>query len=245
MVKFMAKGHLPYHVGSMYVVQIIDTALIIPAHNEEKVIASTLAAARTAFAYVVCVDDGSTDSTGALARESGASTLTHVVNLGQGAALQTGIEYALRLPVDYFASFDADGQHRIEDVLTMRQTIIDTGVDIVLGSRFLRPNTIPRSRRLILKGAVMFSNLTSGLKLTDAHNGLRLFNRHVASTIDLQETGYRHASEFTEKIAKNHYTYTEVPVTIDYTAYSMAKGQSGLNAVNILTDTLTAKAFRQ
>ena len=226
--------------------QITDTALIIPAHNEGKVIASTLAHAVESFFYVVCVDDGSTDDTSTQARGAGALTLRHAVNLGQGAALQTGIEYAQRLPVDYFVSFDADGQHRIEDVLAMRETILDKGVDLVLGSRFLSSgNSIPRSRRFLLKGAVVFSNLTSGLKLTDAHNGLRLFNRHVAETIDLQETGYRHASEFTEKIAKNHYTYTEVPVTIDYTAYSMAKGQSSLNAVNILIDTLTAKAFRQ
>ena len=229
----------------MYV-QITDTALIIPAHNEGEVIAATLAKATGTFSHVVVVDDGSTDDTFLQASGAGALTLRHVVNLGQGAALQTGIEYAQRLPVDYFVSFDADGQHRIEDVLVMRQAILDKGVDIVLGSRFLGTgNAIPRSRRILLRGAVVFSNLTSGLKLTDAHNGLRLFNRHVAETIDLQETGYRHASEFTEKISKNHYTYTEVPVTIDYTAYSMAKGQSSLNAVNILIDTLTAKAFRQ
>jgi len=229
----------------MYVVQITDTALIIPAHNEGTVIAATLGAATDMFSYVVCVDDGSTDDTFVQAHQAGALTLKHTVNLGQGAALQTGIEYALRLPVHYFVSFDADGQHRIEDVLTMRETILDRGVDIVLGSRFLGPNSIPWSRRILLKGAVVFSNLISGLKLTDAHNGLRLFNRHVAETINLQETGYQHASEFTDKIAKNHYTYTEVPVTIDYTSYSMAKGQSSLNAVNILIDTLTAKAFRQ
>ena len=234
------------HMGRIWSVQITDTALIIPAHNEGEVIEATLARATESFLYVVVVDDGSTDDTFTKAKGAGALTLHHVVNLGQGAALQTGIEYALRLPVDYFVSFDADGQHRIEDVLTMRETIRDKGVDIVVGSRFLSTNNaIPRSRRILLKGAVVFSNLTSGLKLTDAHNGLRLFNRHVAETIDLQETGYQHASEFTEKIAANHYTYAEIPVTIDYTTYSMAKGQSSLNAVNIVVDILTAKAFRQ
>jgi len=226
--------------------QILDTALIVPAYNEGSVIRTTLAAARQQFAYVVCVDDGSRDNTGDEAREAGALVLRHVVNLGQGAALQTGIEYALRLPVQYFVSFDADGQHRIEDVLAMRETIIKEGVDIVLGSRFLgSAKNISPLKRLLLKGAVIFSNLTSGLKLTDAHNGLRLFNRHVAETIDLQETGYQHASEFTEKIHRYHYSYREVPVTINYTSYSVSKGQSALNAVNIVADTLTSKALKQ
>lgn len=226
--------------------RISDTALIVPAYNEGSVIATTLSHALQQFEYVVCIDDGSRDNTSDEARQAGAIVLRHVVNLGQGAALQTGIEYALRLPVDYFVSFDADGQHRVEDVLMMRETIKRDGVDIVLGSRFLgSANHIPAAKRLLLRGAVVFSNLTSGLKLTDAHNGLRLFNRHVAETINLQESGYQHASEFTEKIHRNHYTYREVSVTINYTSYSVAKGQSALNAVNIVADTLTSKVLNQ
>ncbi|MDR2974171.1 MAG: glycosyltransferase family 2 protein [Propionibacteriaceae bacterium] len=224
---------------------ITDTALIVPAYNESSVIGATLEQARTIFPLIVVVDDGSRDDTFDQARSAGALALRHSVNLGQGAALQTGIDYARRLPVDFFVSFDADGQHRTEDVLAMRQSMLDTPVDIVVGSRFLGSTTnMPALRRVLLKGAILFSNLTSGLKLTDAHNGLRLFNRHVAETIDLRETGYRHASEFTEKIASNHYTYREVPVTINYTAYSMQKGQSALNAINIVADTITAKAVR-
>ena len=224
--------------------RISDTALIVPAHNESRVIVATLTKALESFTHVVCVDDGSTDDTADLARTTGAKVLSHPVNVGQGAAIQTGIEYARRLPVDLFVTFDADGQHRTEDVLAMRETLLREAVDIVLGSRFLGTSkSVPRMKRLLLRAAVVFSNLTSGLRLTDAHNGLRVFNRQVAETIDLQEPGYRHASEFTEKIARHRYTYREAPVVIEYSRYSMAKGQSALNAVNILVDTVTAKAI--
>jgi glycosyltransferase involved in cell wall biosynthesis len=182
------------------------------------------------------------DNTRSEAEKTDAIVISHVINLGQGAAIQTGIDYALTLPVDYFCTFDADGQHSIDDVLAMLDVIKKEGVDIILGSRFKgRVENISRLKRIVLKCAIWFSNITSGLKLSDAHNGLRVFNRHVAKTIDLQETGYQHASEFTEKIARNNYTYLEVPNTIIYTSYSKAKGQSMLNAVNIGVDILIGK----
>ena len=223
-----------------------DTVLLVPAYNEGTVIGTHLSAARKQFHWVVCVDDGSRDDTAATARDAGAVVLRHPVNLGQGAALQTAIEYSLRLPVKWFCTFDADGQHRLDDVMSMREVAQSGCVDLVLGSRFLgSAANIPRARRWMLKAAVRFSNLTTGVKLTDAHNGLRLFNRHVAETIDLQEPGFNHASEFTTKIRANGYSFIEVPVTIDYSDYSKKKGQSLLNAVNIATDTLTSRALHR
>ena len=223
-----------------------DTALLVPAFNEGAVIGHLIGCARKAFRWVVCVDDGSRDDTAQAACDAGAVVLRHAVNLGQGAALQTAIEYAQRLPVMWFCTFDADGQHRLEDVIRMRETIARGGVDIVLGSRFLgTASNIPAAKRKMLKAAVRFANLTSGVKLTDAHNGLRVFNRHVAQTLNLQEPGFTHASEIIEKIKVNGYRYVEVPVTVDYTDYSKAKGQSMLNAVNIATDTLTSKVLHR
>lgn len=223
-----------------------DTVLLVPAYREGRVIGNHISEARQTFHWVVCVDDGSPDSTAAEAKAAGAIVLRHPVNLGQGAALQTAIEYALRLPVTWFCTFDADGQHRIEDVLAMRELAMTSDVDIVLGSRFLGTATnMPLAKRLLLKWAIRFSNWTSGVKLTDTHNGLRLFNRHVAETIDLQEPGFSHASEIISKIKSKHYQYVEAPVTINYSDYSMKKGQSMLNAVNIATDTLTAKVMHR
>jgi len=231
----------------MYACDVIDdTVLLVPAYNEGAVIGEVIARARAVFRWVVCVDDGSRDQTSLSARDAGATVLRHAVNLGQGAALQTAIQYAQLLPVTWFCTFDADGQHRLDDVVAMRETISRSDVDIVLGSRFLgTTSNMPAAKRWMLKAAVRFTDLTSGVKLTDAHNGLRMFNRHVAQTLNLQEPGFAHASEIIEKIKANGYRYMEVPVTIEYSDYSMAKGQSMLNAVNIATDTLTSKVLHR
>ena len=161
--------------------------------------------------------------------------------MGQGAALQTGVEFARSLPVEYFVTYDADGQHRLEDVREMIRTIKRDKTDFVLGSRFLGKEAVnmPKMKRIILKMAIRFSNITSGVKLTDTHNGLRVFNRKVANSIQITLPDMAHASEILEIIYRNKYTYTEVPVVIEYTDYSRGKGQSIINAVNI--DTLLRK----
>ena len=163
--------------------------------------------------------------------------------MGQGAALQTGVEFARSLPVEYFVTYDADGQHRLEDVREMIRTIKRDKTDFVLGSRFLGKEAVnmPKMKRIILKMAIRFSNITSGVKLTDTHNGLRVFNRKVANSIQITLPDMAHASEILEIIYRNKYTYTEVPVVIEYTDYSRGKGQSIINAVNIAFDTLLRK----
>lgn len=223
---------------------ISDTAIIIPAYNEDKVIRSVLENALKSFKYVVVINDGSRDNTSSEAKSTKAIVIDHFINGGgQGGALQTGIDYALTLPVDYFVTYDADGQHRVEDVLAMREVIVKEKVDIVIGSRFLGLESInmPKSKKLLLKGGIAFSNLTSGLKLTDTHNGLRVFNRHVAETLNIEEVGFQHASEITEKIAKHKYSYKEHPIQVIYSEYSRSKGQSMLNAVNIAGDVILGK----
>jgi glycosyltransferase involved in cell wall biosynthesis len=165
--------------------------------------------------------------------------------MGQGAALQTGIEFARQLPVDYFVMFDADGQHRISDAQNMVKALKKGDWDMILGSRFLgSAEGIKKSKERILKLAVKFSNFTSGVRLTDTHNGLRAFNRHVAETIKITMPDMSHASEILEIISSQKYRYKEVPVTIDYSEYSMAKGQSVINAVNIVFDMLLRKVSR-
>jgi glycosyltransferase involved in cell wall biosynthesis len=224
--------------------RIRDTAIVIPAFNEAAVIADVLKGALEQFKYVIVVNDGSSDNTSAVAKEAGAIVIDHFINSGgAGAATQTGIEYALGLPVDYFVTFDADGQHQVKDVLKMREEIAKGRVDIIIGSRFMgiEPKEMSGMKRAVIKAGTAFSNLTSGLKMTDTHIGLRIFNRHVAETLNLEEVGYEHASELLEKIKKNHYKYAEMPVEILYSDYSKAKGQSMLNAVNIASDVLIGK----
>lgn len=217
--------------------------VIIPVYNEAKVIRGVVNAALNKFDAVICVDDGSLDhSTSEIARTD-AVLVKHPINLGQGAALQTGIEYALQDPeAQYFVTYDADGQHSLEDVELMLQTIKTEKVDIILGSRFLGvAENITWLKRLILKLAVLFTNKTSGIQLTDAHNGLRVFNRKVAEQLDITMPDFSHASEIIERIASKKFSYKEVPVTILYTDYSRKKGQSILNAVNISFDVLVRK----
>jgi glycosyltransferase involved in cell wall biosynthesis len=222
-----------------------DSAIIVPVYNEEQVICSVVESLHKQFKYVVCVDDGSKDGSAYEIKKTKAYLIEHPINMGQGAALQTGIEFASQLPVDYFVTFDADGQHRIEDVQAMLNKIKTDEYDIVLGSRFLgKAIGMRKSKEIILKLAIRFSNATSGIKLTDTHNGLRVFNRHVAETMQITMPDMAHASEILEIIATQNYRYTEVPVTIEYTDYSRAKGQTLINAVNIGFDTLLRKVTK-
>ena len=227
----------------MYVVD-IDTAtqgvwIIVPAFNEAQVIGEVVADLRTAFPHVVCVDDGSRDDTGAVALRAGAHVVRHPTNLGQGAAIQTGVEYTRRQPgARAFATFDADGQHRVKDVLTMLDRLSRGDVDVVIGTRFAG-STIshtPPLKRLILRAAAWLSPSSRRLGLTDAHNGLRVFDRTVADNLNLTMSGMSHASEFIKLIDENHWRVAEEPVEILYTEYSMSKGQPLLNGVNIVFD---------
>lgn len=222
-----------------------DTWLVIPAYNEGPVIADVIVGALRTFPNIVCVDDGSADGTAALAQRAGAHVVRHPVNLGQGAAIQTGVEYARSRPgAQVFVTFDADGQHQVKDVVTMVDRIRTEPLDILIGTRFgagSTPTQVPPLKRLVLKTVVLLSPKTRRLNLTDAHNGLRVFNRTVADALDITMNGMGHASEFIALITENRWRVAEQPVDILYTEYSMGKGQSLLNGVNIMFDT----AFRR
>jgi glycosyltransferase involved in cell wall biosynthesis len=184
------------------------------------------------------VDDGSDDDTGDIALRAGAHVVRHPVNLGQGAAIQTGVEYARRQPgAQVFATFDADGQHRVEDVVTMIDRLGRGDVDIVIGTRFgpgvTRP---PLLKRIVLQTAVRLSPRGRTLGLTDSNNGLRVFNKTVADGLDITMNGMSHATEFIMLIAENRWRVAEQPVEVLYTEYSQSKGQPLLNGVNIIVD---------
>lgn len=223
-----------------------NAAVIIPVYNEGKVIRNVIEKVLKIFPNVVCIDDGSSDDSSSEINKTRAKLVMHPFNMGQGAALQTGIEYALQdESIKYFVTFDADGQHSIDDVVRMLETLKSKKLDIVLGSRFLgKTENIPKTKKFILRAAVRFTNFTSGLRLTDTHNGLRVFNRHTAETLNITMPDMAHGSEIIERIAKMNYKYTEVPVTIAYTEYSKSKGQSMINAVNIGLDMLINRIIK-
>jgi len=218
--------------------QYLDVAIVIPVFNEAGMIAEVVTEVRKTFTNVICVDDGSIDDSGQIAKEAGAKTYFHPMNLGQGAALQTGIEAAISMPeIKYLVTFDADGQHSVFDAVAMVERLREGDVEVVFGSRFLDERTeVGTLKKLVLKAAVFYTNALSGVKLTDAHNGLRAITRNVAESIELTHNGMAHATEIVNQIGRGKFKYTEMPVHIVYTEYSKAKGQSLWNSVNILFD---------
>jgi len=218
-----------------------DVWLVVPVYNEAPVVREVLTRARRVFPHVVGVDDGSTDGSAQQILQAGAHLVRHPVNIGQGAAIQTGVEYARARPgARYFVTFDADGQHRVEDVEAMVDRLRREPIDLVVGTRFsgTRGAGVPPLKRVVLRSAVVLSPRTRRLGLTDAHNGLRAFNRTVAEGLDLTMNGMSHASEFLRIADRKGWRIGEQPVRVLYSDYSRAKGQSLVNGVNILFDGL-------
>ena len=228
---------LSEEVGSVWIV--------VPAYNEQSTIQQVVSGLRRSFQNIVVVDDCSSDLTATWAHAAGADVVRHPIHLGQGASLQTGIDFALQKGAGYIVTFDADLQHRPEDVPLLLTALRESGADFALGSRFLGTAVnIGLFRRLLLKVAVVFTRLTTGLKITDAHNGLRAMTRRGALALRIRQNGMAHASEILQQIARSALPYVEVPVTVEYTSYSMAKGQRLSNSVNILLELLTGALQR-
>ena len=219
--------------------------IVIPAYRETQVLGPVVSRLRALGWRVVVVDDGSDDDTSVIAASAGARVIRHAVNLGQGAALRTGFAFALRDPAtEFVVTFDADGQHDPEAVAALIEPLVAGTSAVTLGSRFL-PGTdspIPATRKALLRVATRVARWTTGLRLTDTHNGMRAFRRDALERMVLQQDRMAHASEILSEIARLGLPYQEVGVRVAYTAYSLAKGQGVIDAVSVLWDLLIAKA---
>jgi glycosyltransferase involved in cell wall biosynthesis len=225
----------------------VNTFVVVPAYNEERAIRSVLQLLIEAHYSVVLVDDASTDSTQLMAADLPICVLRHPINLGQGAALQTGMTFALLQGAEVIVHFDADGQHRVEDIDALIEPLVQGTADVAFGSRFLRKadsQAVPLARRVLLKSAVIVNGLLTGMWLSDAHNGFRAFTEAAARRIQIRENRFAHASEILVQVRRQRLTYVEVPTRISYSDYSKAKGQSSWNALNILIDLLLRRIFR-
>lgn len=225
---------------------ILDRAwIVMPAWREGKVVRGVVEHLHSVCPRIVVVDDGSGDATAQEALAGGAIVLTHVVNLGQGAALQTGIDFALRQGAEYIFTFDADGQHSPDSLAIMARIMCAHEADVVLGSRWLgSAEAIPVLRKIMLRAAVIFTRYQAGLKLTDTHNGLRLFTRQAASKIRITQPRMAHASELLEQINTLKLPYAEAPVKVRYTEYSLQKGQKISGMFRVLLDIFYARWTR-
>ena len=215
-----------------------SVCIIVPIFNEEQVVRKIVQSLVADKFTTVIVDDGSSDNSLQSISDLPVKILKHSTNFGQGAALQTGFEFAKKNPnLEIFVTFDADGQHQIKDIENIISPIKENKADIVFGTRFQDDKTkMPFLKRIILKLAIRYTNLSTGVPLTDAHNGFRAMNRTALSEMQLNLNGMAHATEIVAIAHKANLRIAETPVEILYTKYSKAKGQSILNSINILSD---------
>lgn len=210
---------------------------VIPAYNEEQMIEEVIHSVRPHVDEVVVVDDGSKDATYQKAFKAGAVVTRHLINRGQGAALQTGMDLARKRGADIILHFDSDGQHPAHQIAELVQPVRDGDADIVTGSRFLdTTSNVPKTRRVVLKLGALFTRVMSGLHITDPHSGFRALNEKAIKAIKLRQDRMAHASELLQLVSRHDLRHREIPVTIRYTDYSMAKGQSSWNAIKIVID---------
>jgi glycosyltransferase involved in cell wall biosynthesis len=229
----------------------MPVAILMPAYDEPGRLARTLAGVRAhaealGGVAVFLVDDGSEPAidAGALPAPSPSFRLVvarHAVNLGQGAALETARQLALRDPAPFaaYVTMDADGQHRIEDLAAL-VAALDGGADVALGDRFRGRSNVPAVRRALIHGARLFERALTGLSLSDAHNGYRAFSRRALEALVIHENRMAHATEITRRISEaqraDKFRVVEVPVSVRYSGETLEKGQRSLGAFAILRD---------
>ncbi len=220
--------------------------VIVPCYNESKVIRQTIKTLLDKHYSVVVVDDASSDKSWEQLKDLPLYYLRHRVNLGQGAALQTGIDFARKKNAAYYVTFDADGQHDADDIPGMMEMLSRQKADIVFGSRFLpgSKTNVSVSRGFVLNLARFVNFLVSGILLSDAYNGLRIFNRKTADLIRLTENKMAHATQFLILVAKHHIRYAEFPNSIHYSDYSRKKGLKNVEGMKIFFEILLYKIFR-
>ena len=225
--------------------------VVVPIYNEAEVIEAVLTELVEAGYAVIAVDDGSPDGSAERVAPLPVHLIQHPINLGQGAALQTGFDYALKQGAEVVVTFDADGQHRTEDIARLLSALGETGgtsreVEAALGSRFLEgagAEGMPWRRALLLRGAVLFTRWVGGVEVSDSHNGLRALRASALKRVRLTQPRMAHASELLHELKRQEVSFAEVPVRVRYTARSLAKGQSALGALNILFDLWVRRWF--
>ncbi len=219
--------------------------IIVAAYNEARRLDETLRDLGRLYNNIIVVNDGSSDQTATIARSHRIWLLRHAINCGQGAALQTGLEFAMSKGAHILVTFDADGQHSATDIAALVAPVHSGQVDVTLGSRFLGQTVgLPLSRWVILKLGVLFTRLTSRIRVSDTHNGLRAFSRRAAECIHITQDRMAHASEILDQIRQHGLKFCEVPVTIHYSSVTLEKGQSSWNALKIVGQLLLGRLIK-
>jgi len=214
-----------------------NVAVVIPAYNEEKNINCVLSVLRKHFTNIIVVDDCSTDKTIEIANKNKVTVISHSVNLGQGASIETGFSYCRDNPnIEYIATYDADGQHNVSDLLLMVDELRSNSkhYDIIIGNR-ITGGTVnqPLIRKYLIALGTFFVSALSGVKMSDSQNGLRVLTRRAIKKIKFMENRMAHSSEFFFLINENNLSFKEMPSSIYYDDELIEKGQSNMNAIKI------------
>jgi polyprenyl-phospho-N-acetylgalactosaminyl synthase len=221
--------------------------VVVSAYNEEKVIGSVITDLQSnGYSRIVIVDDGSQDNTVGVCEDRNVILLKHIVNRGAGAALKTGIDYALTKSVEIIVAFDGDGQHLASEIKCLIESMDKKEAEVVIGSRFLgkKSENMPMRKYVVLFFARIFTFLTTGLAVTDSQSGFRAFSKTAAEKIKMEEDCYAHCSQIIEEIKHLNIKLKEVPVKIRYTDYSIKKGQKLFNGLRIIIRVLVNKLRR-
>ena len=193
------------------------TVIGIPAFNEEKNIASIIMKLKKVTDHIIVCNDGSTDMTEEISKKLDVVVINHSRNMGYGSAIRSIFLKAKELQADILVTFDADGQHRVEDIQSVTQPIIDNKADIVIGSRFLESKSdIPEYRKFGIKVITKITNSSLKEKLTDSQSGFRAYSKNVLKDVTPSESGMGVSTEILIKASNAGHKIAEVPITIMY-----------------------------
>ena len=221
--------------------KIEDVYIILPIYNEDEVLDNVLSELRFFFKNIIAINDGSTDNSRKIIEKYNDIVLIdHPINAGQGLAISTGIKYVqLYSKAKAIITFDADGQHSSKDARDFAIEILKCEEEVIFGSRFIdKVNNVPLIKKIVLNLIAKISNFILGMKLTDAHNGMKALKTSCLNKINFEISGFGFESELVSIIAKNKIKYKELKTHTLYTAYSIKKGQKLLNGLRIIEDLL-------
>jgi glycosyltransferase involved in cell wall biosynthesis len=213
------------------------TFIVMPAFNEAPAIQSAIREVTDCgYSRLIVVDDGSNDDTCERARAmEGVVAVRHCLNRGKGAAVKTGIEAAKRLGADRVVTIDADGQHNPRDIAAML-ALIERGYDVVLGTRLRNPRGMPLHKIAANLAGNCATWVLYGLWVTDSQSGFRAYSRRAIDQIETRTDRYEYDTEVIREIKRHRLKFTELPIEVRYTPYSMSKHnrQSIKNGVKAL-----------
>ena len=226
-----------------------NLCIIVPAYNEAPVIAEVLQNLFITLNYVsnleiIVIDDGSTDGTEVIAKNCGVTVVRHCINRGLGGALGTGFHVALLRGADIAVTFDADGQHRPEDIEALIAPILQNTADVVIGSRMIDHDGMPFIRVILNKCANIATKILFRIEVTDTQSGLRALSSNAIQKINIHTNRMEVSSELLAEVSRNKLRITEITIPSIYTEYSLHKGQKNLNGISILIKLILRKLMR-